>query len=74
MDRERLMSHLRGEQERQIGVRVLDAAEQAWKINRPQVTDFYDPYEQNVAKSVLTAIPEVGVAVFGGYSRAERPG
>lgn len=72
MDRERLMSHLRGEQERQIGVRVLDAAEQAWKINRPQVTDFYDPYEQNVAKSVLTAIPEVGVAVFGGYSRAER--
>lgn len=72
MDRERLMSHLKGEQERQIGIRVIDAAELAWKINRPQFTDFYDPYEQKVAKSVLAAVPEVGVMEFGGYARAER--
>ncbi|HKM17091.1 MAG: photosystem II S4 domain protein [Firmicutes bacterium] len=72
MDRERLIAHLKGEQERQIGIRVIDAAELAWKLNRPQITDFYDPYEQKVAKSVLSAIAEVGVMAFGGYNRAER--
>ncbi|HHX01928.1 MAG TPA: photosystem II S4 domain protein [Firmicutes bacterium] len=72
MDRERLMSHLKSEQERQIGIRVIDAAQLAWKVNRPQITDFYDPYEQKVARSVLSAIAEVGVMEFGGYRRAER--
>lgn len=72
MDRERLTSHLQGEHEKQIGIKAIDAAELAWKTNRPQVTGFYDPYEQKVARSVLSALVEVNALAFGGYRQAER--
>ena len=72
MDKERLLSHLRGEDERRIGDHVLGLAKLAWETNKPQVTDFYDPYQQQVARSVLGSIPEVGVLVQGGYKQAER--
>jgi len=72
LDKERLFSHLRGEDERRIGDHVLGLAKLAWETNKPQVTDFYDPYQQQVARSVLGSIPEVGVLVQGGYKQAER--
>lgn len=66
------MGHLRGEDERQLGSHVLDLARIAWDSNRPQTTDFLDPYERKVAQSVLGSIPEVGVLYQGGYKNAER--
>lgn len=72
MDKEQLLGHLRGEEERSLGSHILDLARLAWDTNRPQVTDFYDPYERKVAQSVLGRIPEVGVLTQGGYKRAER--
>lgn len=72
MDKAKLTSHLLNEHEREIGYRVIDAAELAWKTNNPQFTDFYDPHEQKVAKSVLSAFVEVIVLTYGGYRQAER--
>lgn len=72
MDKDKLTSHLQGEREQTIGSMVLDAAKIAWNTNRPQVTNFYDPYEQTVARSVLSGLPELNVLTFGGYRQAER--
>ena len=72
MNKEQLTAHLQGEEEQTIGALVVDLAKLAWNTNRPQVTDFYDPYERKVAKSVLAGIPEVGTLHMGGYKKAER--
>jgi RNA-binding protein YlmH len=71
LNKEQLLGHLRGE-EQILGRHVLDVARQAWETNRPQTTDFYDPYERRVAQSVLGSIPEVGSLYQGGYKKAER--
>ncbi|MCK9526168.1 MAG: YlmH/Sll1252 family protein [Limnochordia bacterium] len=72
MNKEQLLGHLRGDDEQRLGRHVLDLARQAWETNRPQKTDFYDPYERKVAQSVLGSIPEVGFMHQGGYKKAER--
>lgn len=63
---------MQGEAEQILGRHILDLARLAWGTNRPQTTDFYDPYERKVAHSVLGSIPEVGVLYQGGYKKAER--
>lgn len=72
MDKEKLTAHLQGEHEQTIGAIVLDAAKIAWNSNRHQITNFFDPYEQKVARSVLSGLPELNVLTFGGHRRAER--
>ncbi|NMB01183.1 MAG: photosystem II S4 domain protein [Firmicutes bacterium] len=72
MNKEQLLSHLKGDEERELGSHILDFARLAWETNRPQTTDFYDPYERKVALSVLGSIPEVGALTQGGYKQAER--
>ncbi len=72
MNKEQLLGHLRGDDEQVLGRHILDLARQAWETNRPQTTDFYDPYERRVAQSVLGSIPEVGFLTQGGYKKAER--
>jgi len=72
LDKEQLLGHLRGAAEQTLGRHILDLARQAWETNRPQRTDFYDPYERKVAQSVLGGIPEVGYMQQGGYKKAER--
>ena len=61
MNYEELLGHLRGEEEQSLGRHILDLAHRAWDTNRPQTTDFYDPYQRQVAQSVLGSIAEVGV-------------
>lgn len=72
MDKDRLLSHLEGDDEVAIGSQALDLARLAWDTNRPQISNFYDPYERKVALSVLGALSEVGVFHQGGYKNAER--
>lgn len=72
MNKEQLLGHLRGEEERSLGSHILDLARLAWDTNRPQVSDFLDPYERKVAESVLARIPEVDALHQGGYKNAER--
>ncbi|HHY09284.1 MAG TPA: photosystem II S4 domain protein, partial [Firmicutes bacterium] len=72
MNKEESLGHLRGEQEKLIGALVYDLAQLAWETNRPQATDFLDPYERKVARSVLGGLPEIGFFKAGGYKKAER--
>lgn len=72
MNKEQLLGHLRGAEERELGSHIFDLARLAWDKNRPQTTDFFDPYERKVAQSVLGSIPEVGTLYQGGYKKAER--
>lgn len=72
MNKEQLLGHLKGGDEQTLGRHVLDLARQAWETNRPQRTDFLDPYERKIAHSVLGSIPEIGFFQQGGYKKAER--
>ncbi|HKM42437.1 MAG TPA: hypothetical protein VJZ70_00405 [Limnochordia bacterium] len=72
LNKEQLLGHLKGGDEQTLGRHVLDLARQAWETNRPQRTDFLDPYERKIAHSVLGSIPEIGFFQQGGYKKAER--
>lgn len=72
MDKDQLLSHLQGEDELVLGKQVLGLARLTWETNRPQITDFFDPYERKIAQSVLGSIPEIGFLSQGGYKQAER--
>ncbi|WP_347488300.1 YlmH/Sll1252 family protein [Desulfoscipio sp. XC116] len=52
--------------------RVLDLAEVAKQSHRPQVTDFYDPCRCAMIARAVGYIPDLAVAVDGGYPAAER--
>lgn len=69
---QKLTAHLQGDRERELGALVVDKASLAWDQNRPQVTDFYDPHEQQVVQSVLGSISEVAYQSHGGYRKPER--
>ncbi len=71
MERERLLSHLSGE-ERALAARVLDLAESAMKKAEPAATDFLDPGEKAFLKDLLHYLPEIKTLFFGGYYQAER--
>ncbi len=72
MDRERLLLHLQGAEERAIGARLVDLAERALRDDRPLASDFLDPLGQKIAQSILGSIPEVSYRAYGGYPKAER--
>jgi len=71
MEKERLLSHLSGE-ERALAARVLDLAESAVKKAEPAATDFLDPGEKALLRELLHYLPDIKTLIFGGYSRAER--
>ena len=70
--RERLLGHLRGEEERAVGARVCDLIEIALRDEKPVGTDFLDPFQQQVAAGILESVPEVSYRSYGGYPAAER--
>lgn len=72
LEREQLLAHLRGDDERSIGARIVDVAESSLKRGEPVATDFLDPLAQTVCTGVLGSISEVSYRSFGGYPRAER--
>ncbi|HHZ20353.1 MAG TPA: photosystem II S4 domain protein [Firmicutes bacterium] len=71
MERERLLSHLFGE-DRPVMARVLDGAEQALARAEPVWTDFLDPRLRGMAEDVLRQVPAVKSLAYGGYRGAER--
>ena len=72
MDREQLLGHLRGEDERRIGSRIADLIEIALRDGEPVRTDFLDPHEQRVAAGLIESVPEASYRSYGGYHAAER--
>ena len=65
MERERLLSHLFGE-DRPVMARVLDGAEQALARAEPVWTDFLDPRLRGMAEDVLRQVPAVKSLAYGG--------
>ena len=72
IDRDRLLSHLRGEDERAVGARIVDLMEIALRDGEPVRTDFLDPHQQKVAIGILESVPDVSYRTYGGYPAAER--
>lgn len=70
-DRERLLSHLQDAEERQLGNRILDLAEQVYRYNDPRFTGFLDPRGIDIASGIIRGIPGLACSTEGGYRQAE---
>ncbi len=71
-DRERLLSHLSDSEERELGNRVLDLAEQVYRNNDPRFTGFLDPRGVDIAVGIVRGIQGLACLSDGGYRQAER--
>ncbi|NLN19702.1 MAG: photosystem II S4 domain protein [Firmicutes bacterium] len=71
-NKERLLSHLEGKEERLLGARIVDLAERAMIDDTPQASDFLDPRERQIAQGVLGCIPAIRARGYGGFPEAER--
>lgn len=71
MERERLLSHLSGEDRMEMA-RVLDAVERSLKHVVPAWTNFFDPRLRELAGEILRQVPTVKSLAYGGYRGAER--
>ena len=72
LDRERVLSHIKGNVEKQVLQRVVDTAEQVMRDHKTRVTDFLDPYHSALAEDILIGIKEINFDLNGGYEEAER--
>jgi RNA-binding protein YlmH len=71
MDRERLLSHLEGEERLEMA-RVIEGAQRALERTEPVWTDFFDPRLRELAVDILRQAPEVRALSYGGHKKAER--
>lgn len=72
MDREKILQRFEQETERLAAGVILDKIAQVEKTGQPQMTDFFDPYQQRTADRVLQLFKELKYVVWGGYEAAER--
>lgn len=72
LDRQHLLGHLTGDDERLVGARALDAVQACLAQGEPVATDFLDPHARQIAMGVLGALVGVAVRAYGGYPQAER--
>ncbi|NMB25023.1 MAG: photosystem II S4 domain protein [Firmicutes bacterium] len=70
-DKARFVGHLEGD-ERDVGIRILDIASQAYEGNRPEYTDFLDPRGQEIAVGIVRGTNCLSYHLDGGYPTAER--
>lgn len=71
-DRDRLLSHLQDAEERQLGNRIVDLAEQVYRHNDPRFTDFLDPRGIDIATGIIRGVEGLASTAKGGYRQAER--
>ena len=71
-NKERLLSHLEGKEERLLGARIVDLAERAMIDDTPHASDFLDPRDRQIAQGVLGCIPAIRARGYGGFPEAER--
>ena len=70
--REKLLRYYRGTEGADIAEHLVDLAEQAEKSQRFRLTDFLDPFGQEIAETIAANYPSVTVDFDGGYQGAER--
>lgn len=72
IEREKLLGRIKDVEERLAIARVLDRVEAVLETSEPQVTDFLDPAQQEVAIAILKQVPGIRLQREGGYRGAER--
>jgi len=71
MDRKKLLERVQSPDDRRFVARVLDKITLALKNHQTVVTDFCDPYQQNLISPALR-VPGISFIWSGGYEAAER--
>ncbi|AZR73020.1 photosystem II S4 domain protein [Anoxybacter fermentans] len=72
LNREKMLSHLKSEDDKMIAAHTLDKAESVLRGADLAYTNFLDPHQQEVVEGIIRQIPEVKYRFVGGYDRAER--
>ena len=70
--REKIIRYYRGTEGAEVAERLVDLAEQAQKSQKFRLTDFLDPFGQEIAETVAANYPGLSVDFDGGYEGAER--
>lgn len=71
LDKSRFVGHLEGS-EKELGLRILDLASQAYERNEPTYSDFLDPRGQEIAVGIVRGTGFLAYRLDGGYRGAER--
>lgn len=71
-DEDNILNHLHREEDRILGSHILDKSEQVLKYHKTQATDFLNPYQMEIAVSLVEQLAEINFKKEGGYPRAER--
>lgn len=70
--REKIIRYYRGTEGAEVAERLVDLAEQAQKSQKFRLTNFLDPFGQEIAETVAANYPGLTVDFDGGYEGAER--
>jgi RNA-binding protein YlmH len=70
--REKLLRYYRGTEGAEEAERLVDLAEQAEKSQKFRLTDFLDPFGQEIAETIAANYPSLVIDFDGGYQGAER--
>ena len=71
-DREKIIRFYKGTEGGDTAVKLVDLAEQAMKNQKFRLSDFLDPYGQEIAETIAANYPGLQVDFNGGYDGAER--
>ncbi len=72
LDKDKLLSHLHGENERLLGDFILDKMEKVLDRKTTEQTNFLNPYQQKIVLGLIKQINGVNHILEGGYKKAER--
>ncbi len=70
--RDKIIRYYRGTEGAETAERLVDLAEQALKSQKFRLTDFLDPFGQEIAETIAANYPGLAVDFDGGYPGAER--
>ena len=71
-DRERILRYYKGTEGEETAIRLVDLAEQAAKSRKFRLSEFLDPYGQEIAETVAANYDGLELSFSGGYEGAER--
>lgn len=72
LDKEILLSHLKREDEKILGDKILDKVEMVISRKCEESTNFLNPHERKIARNIIEQIADINYVEEGGYKKAER--
>lgn len=70
--KEKIIRFYRGTEGEEAAVKLVDIAEQVQRSQKFRISDFLDPYGQEIAETVAANYPSLRLDFSGGYTGAER--